>query len=245
MSFRLLVLLSAVIVMGANASTFDDANQLYEKGSYLDAAEKYRKLMKDGVSASLYFNLGNALFKAGEFGRGIYCYRHAQRLAPRDPDIRANLRFSRKEVAGAFAPEETGWRVFFRYLSPWEWKLASAGCAAVLFGLMGAAELLRRKAGGLIWPIRVFAVATPGLLILAWVGHQAWDSSDEAVVMVAKADVRYGPLEDSKSAYVLRNGEEVRITGAKNEWRQVVNTSGQTGWIKGEFLQRIDAGLAP
>lgn len=232
------------LVLPVWADEFESANELYEKGEYTAAAAKYREQLQAGESAALYFNLGNALFKAGEFGRGIHCYRQAQRLSPRDPDIRANLRFSRKEVAGAFAPEETGWRVFFRYLSPQEWKIAAAGCAAMLFALMGASEFLRRKGGGLIWPIRVFAIAAPSLLILAWVGHQAWDASDEAVVTMAKAPVRYGPLEDSKSAYVLRNGEEVRIIGTKNEWRQVLNTSGQTGWIQGEFLQRIEARLA-
>ena len=232
-----------LLVLPAAAGEFESANELYEKGEYVEAADKYRVQLKAGESAALYFNLGNALFQAGDFGQGIYCFRQAYRMSPRDPDIRANLRFSRKEVAGAFAPEETGWRVFFRYLSPGEWKLTVAGSAALLFGLLGLAELLRRQRGGLVWPIRILAIATPGFLLLAWVGHQAWDASDEAVLVVAKADVRYGPLKDSKPAYILRNGEEVKITGTKNEWRQVVNTSGQTGWIQGEYLQRIETGL--
>src|SRR6476659_1044175 len=76
------------------STAFDQANKLYEQGKYGEAASGYGKLAQAGqVSSALYFNLGNALLKSGELGRAILNYRLAQRLAPRDPDIRVNLRF--------------------------------------------------------------------------------------------------------------------------------------------------------
>jgi len=234
------LLLSALGLAGVRAGDFEEANRLYEKGDYAAAAKAYRQQLDRGlVSSALYFNLGNALFQSGEFGKGIWCFQQARRLAPRDPDIRANLRFARKEVAGAFAPEETGWPVLLRSLSPVEWNWLAAVHAAVLFGLMAARETLRNRAGGLLWAIRVFAVLAPVAIALCWAGHRAWAGEDEGVVIVDKLDARYGPLEDSKAAFQLVDGEEVKITDRKDEWLQVVNTSGQSGWVPAENILRI------
>src|ERR1051325_497601 len=86
----------------SNRSQFDQANRLYEEGKFGDAISLYGAILKAGrVSSGLLFNLGNAYFKNGEIGRAIYNYRRAQALAPRDPDVQANLRFARDRIAGA------------------------------------------------------------------------------------------------------------------------------------------------
>jgi hypothetical protein len=242
----LLVFLVSSIAVQAGNEEFEQANRLYETGSYHEAAVGYRKLIAaDQASAALYFNLGNALFQGGDFGRGIWSFRQAHRIAPRDPDIRANLQFSRKEVAGAFAPAEEGWKSVFRQLSPAEWKWLVAVSAGILFCLLAGREYLRRRAGGLIWPIRIFMIMTFSGAVFSAVGHQAWDMTDEAVVVQEKADARYGPLDDSKTAFTLKDGEEVVVTGAKGEWRQIMNTSGQSGWVRVETIQVMDQGLPP
>jgi Flp pilus assembly protein TadD len=66
-----------------------------------EAAAAYEQILTNGaVSPALYFNLGNAHFKAGQLGRAIAAYRQAERLTPRDPDVRANLQFARNRVQG-------------------------------------------------------------------------------------------------------------------------------------------------
>ena len=40
----------------------------------------------------MYYNLGNAYFRAGEYGRAIAAYRKAKPYRPRDPYLEANLR---------------------------------------------------------------------------------------------------------------------------------------------------------
>src|ERR1700722_13167815 len=67
------------------ADGFESANILYDEGKYAEAAAGYDQLIAEGkVSAALYFNRGNALFKEGQIGRAIASYRQAQLLAPRD-----------------------------------------------------------------------------------------------------------------------------------------------------------------
>src|SRR5690348_13772181 len=80
---------------------FDSANKLYEQGKFADAASAYEKLVQTGsVSPVLYFNLGNAYFKSGQLGHALAAYHRAEQLAPRYPDVRANLRFVRGQVQG-------------------------------------------------------------------------------------------------------------------------------------------------
>src|SRR5262245_52855944 len=51
------------------SNTFDHANKLYEEGKFAEAAAAYEKMLRQGqASPALYFNLGNAFFKAGQIG---------------------------------------------------------------------------------------------------------------------------------------------------------------------------------
>ena len=75
------------------------ANQLYEAGQYAQAAQAYQQLVNQGYGdGALFYNLGNAHFKQGDYGRAILNYRRAQQLAPRDPDIETNLALARAQV---------------------------------------------------------------------------------------------------------------------------------------------------
>jgi len=227
------------------AADFEEANRLYEKDEFSASALQYRELIRSGQeSAAVWFNLGNALFKSGEAGRGIYSYRRAVRLAPRDPDVRANLMFARKEVAGAFAPETSSWAGFFRYLSQAEWIWFTAIVASVCFAMLAWREANRKARGSLVWTIRLTAFAVLLVGSLAAVAHTQWDESDEGVVVVEKVSARYGPLVDSKSFFQLKDGEEVEITGYKGDWIQVMNTSGQSGWVQSTEIQPMMDELA-
>src|SRR5205085_180118 len=103
--FAPLFLLAVALVFTTKAADstaeFDAANRLYEKGDYGGAVAAYEKLSKSGsASPALLFNLGNAYFKNGQTGRAIASYRQAEKIDPRDPDIRANLKFVLGSVPG-------------------------------------------------------------------------------------------------------------------------------------------------
>src|SRR5688572_270653 len=99
-----LVILLLATLGRASASVkddFDAANALYEQGKFSEAAAGYEKILKDGAaSPPIYFNLGNAHFKVGAVGRALVAYRQAEKVAPRDAEVRANLRFTRNQVQG-------------------------------------------------------------------------------------------------------------------------------------------------
>src|SRR5579871_2570851 len=117
-------------------SGFVSANKLYEEGKFSDAASAYETLIQGGtVSSALYFNLGNAYFKSGQLGRAVAAYRDAQRLSPRDPEVRANLQFVRGQVQGPTL-SLTGVQRWFTSLSINEWAKLAAVVFWLWFGLL-------------------------------------------------------------------------------------------------------------
>ena len=114
-----LMILTAISLFGANQAllfakpsvaateAMVTANRLYEDGQFAQAAQAYQQLADQGFADSaLFFNLGNAYFKQGDYGRAILNYRRAEQLAPRDEDIAANLALARAQRVDQF--EENG-----------------------------------------------------------------------------------------------------------------------------------------
>ena len=132
----LLLLLGAMTLRAEPVpDAFTQANKLYEEGKYTQAAAAYEKITRAGaVSPALYFNLGNACLKAGQIGRAVCAYRQAETLAPRDPDIRANLQIARNQ-AGDNNPALPGnrWTRWIGRLTLNEWTLAASAAAALFF----------------------------------------------------------------------------------------------------------------
>lgn len=80
----------------AERATFERANQLYEAGQYLAAANLYEQLVaKDIVNADLFYNLGQAYTQAGKVQQANVYYQRAAELAPRDEQIAAKYTSNR------------------------------------------------------------------------------------------------------------------------------------------------------
>ena len=101
-------LLSAAVGAHPQAAEFDDifvaATQAYDENRLPDAIQGWESLLHaNQVLPEVLYNLGNARYRHGDLGQAIWAYRHAQRLAPRDPDIRANLNLA-AQSAGITLP---------------------------------------------------------------------------------------------------------------------------------------------
>lgn len=71
---------------------FKEANLLYQKGEYQQAADLYQQIEGLNVEAAeVYYNLGNCFFKMGQLPQAIYNYEKANARAPFDEKIQNNL----------------------------------------------------------------------------------------------------------------------------------------------------------
>jgi len=225
---------------------FDAANKLYEQGRFAEAAAAYDKLLPEAAgSAALWFNLGNAHYKAGQNGRALAAWRQAEGLAPRDAGVRFNLAFVRKRVTGAESAPGPFWQRALRTLTLNEWTVMVAVGLWLWCGLLALREFrpaLRRTLSGYT------ATAGAGALLLAacLTGAAAtqW-SARPAVVVAPEAIVRSGPLDEAKTLHQFRDGTEVQVLDAKSvgsqaaEWLQIQDAAGRTGWAKADQLVRL------
>jgi hypothetical protein len=221
---------------------FEDANRFYEQGKFNEAAAAYDQLIKSGhLSADVYYNLGNAWFKAGQNGRAIAAWRQAQRLTPRDPSVTFNLQFLRKKISGDERDHRSRWERLFGTVTLNEWTLLAFGAYWVLGFLLASREL---------WPSarRAFRPYTVGagaatVLLSAGLATAIYmsDRVNDAVVVVPNAVVRRSPLDESAVSYQLPDGSEVTILDAKEStvgdrkqlWLQVQDQRG-IGWLQGD-----------
>ncbi|HRZ47357.1 MAG TPA: BatD family protein [Candidatus Paceibacterota bacterium] len=225
---------------GADES-FDAANRSYAQGQFAEAIQGYEEIRRGGLaSPALLFNLGNACLKADQVGKAIACYRLGLRIAPRDRDMRANLKLARARIGTAAVPGESRWQAWLGWFTLDEWTVA----ASVLFW-----SWLVVAAAGLWNPVRparwrratwTLAGATLALAIgLALAAHRHFRSV-AAVVVIEDAPARYGPLEEARIHFHLRDGSEVRILDRQNDWLQARDAAGRIGWLKGSQLWLIE-----
>ena len=79
----------------SSQKVFEIANEMYKKGDYENAIQKYEFIEKSlkQESADLYFNLGNSYYKLNKIAPSIYYYEKALLLKPTDKTIKTNLAF--------------------------------------------------------------------------------------------------------------------------------------------------------
>lgn len=218
---------------------FEQANRLYEQGKFREAADLYGAISVTNRSAALIYNRGNAWFKAGEIGRAICAYREALTISPRDPDLRANLRFARDQVQGPTLRESR----FLRWLGSLtvtEWTWLATVPLWVLLLLMAAMQWRPALRASLRVYVVAAALATVAFGVCTVVALQASRSTAQAIVTADEVTVRHGPLEDSAMAFTAHDGAELRVLDTKDDWVQVTPDSRRVGW-----LQRSQVVLAP
>ena len=244
----LMLVLALVCLTGAThaadevTAKFEAANLLYEKGQFEPAAAAYEQLLADGVrSAGLLFNAGNAWFKTGQTGRAVACWLQAEALEPRNDRIQINLEFAREAVTGGLVPVPL-WPAQLKLLTLGEWAALFLATGWVCFGLLALAAWRPAWRGRIRLPAVISGltlVVTLTLLVIT-----ARDRADAvvAVVVVKEAVVRFGPLAESQSAFVARDGAEFRVTDRKDAWLKVEDALGREGWLLGSQVVQLRAG---
>jgi tetratricopeptide (TPR) repeat protein len=214
------------------SSAFDAANKLYYGGKFSEAVAAYENILYSGQkSVALYYNLGNAYFKNGQIGKAIAVYREAEKITPRDPDIRANLQFARNQIQGPTLALGRGQRVLGK-LTLNEWTLLAAAALWLCFLILALREwrpTLRR-------PVRLYlsgaAIAT--VLLFACVASSWLEnrSTRTAIVISRDVPVRRGPLEESAASFTVHDGAELRVLDQNNDWLQVTSDQSRIGWLR-------------
>jgi Tetratricopeptide repeat/Bacterial SH3 domain len=222
-------------------TTFFHANALYRDGHYAAAAREYEELRRAGwISGNLYFNLGNAYFKAGDKGQAILNYERARRLLPRDPDVTANLAYARS-LTGAAACRPALWR---RAAFPLARRVTTSGLAwtsSILYTLLVFGLVAHR-----LWPRRprwlLYAAVTMGVLAVVAGASLAdrviGDDWRRQAVVVQQGDTpaRFEPADNGTVHFTLKEGARVTVLDRRPGWRQIARCDGRRGWVEAKSV---------
>jgi len=220
--------------------TMKRSNQLYENGRFPEAIQTYQQLVDQGFEDSaLFYNLGNAYYKSGDFGRAILNYKRAALLAPRDSDIQANLAFVRSLTADQYERQAADpldqWMEFVSsILTQNEISMLALG-AFWLLVLIASGYLHARSnkirqvvKAALVLSILFFAVF--GFTL----GGQIYrEIAVQQVVLVADiVEVTNGPGAEYSTALTLHSGAELQLIEIRGEWALIILPGDQfQGWV--------------
>ncbi len=225
-------------------TAFFHANTLYTQGQYAEAVEAYEAVLESGLaSGNVYFNLGNAYFKAGRVGRAILNYERARRLLPSDPDLAANLGFARS-LTGAEGCQPFLWQ---RLVFP----LAQRVATEQLVGLTSAAYTLLFVVFAVyrLWPLRPQWLRSVGwgvaaclvVSILSLVQQLRTSDWQRHAVVLNQEDtpVRFEPAASGTVHFSVSQGTRVRVLDVREDWWQVARCDGRRGWIEKDALEEL------
>jgi hypothetical protein len=223
--------------------TFNDGNDAYARGDFDAAAEAYRTVLKYGITdARVEYNLGNAAFRLGRLGEAVLHYRRAQRLAPADADIAANLELAlQRGLDRVDPPEVTGpvraVRAVQDRLGPDRQALALLLLLWVAAGIV-AWRSARPGGWSAAWGWTLAAVLSIAALgCVSW--YTTWqrlDGESLGVVLQPSVEVLAGAGQNNATLFTVHEGLTVVVQQEQRDWLQVTLPNGLHGWVPREAL---------
>lgn len=248
---RIILFLSLILCFSQfsfpQSNEVKQANVLYAKGDYSNAAKLYEKILsKDVVAPELYYNLGNAYYKSNEIGRSILNYERALRLSPSFDDAKFNLELAQLKVVDNIVPSQTffigRWiHNLIKLLSSNQWLYMSFG--VFIFGLIFAFIFI-------FGPSRItrkisfyFATVLVGIsfftLIFAGVRKGQMYNHSDAIVMSGVISVKSSPDKSGTDLFQLHEGAKVYIKSTLGSWTEIKLANGGIGWVEQVNIERI------
>lgn len=243
----LFCMLMALVSLSASATTKENADAEYKRGNYQQAIKDYEELLKQGVNADLYYNLGNAYYRTDNVTQAILAYERALMLSPGDDDIRFNLQFATSKTIDKITPESemffvTWYHSLVNFTSVDNWAVMAIASIVlvlllVLMFLFGPNVLLRKigfYGGCLFFALFVFCN------FFAYQQKYNLQNRTAAIVIAPSVTVKKTPANGSSDVFVIHEGTKVDITdkGLK-DWRGIRLADGREGWLQTRQIEEI------
>ena len=245
--FVCISLSSFLLPSSSKAITKADADSAYVRGQYQQAIKDYEALLKQGASAELYYNLGNAYYRSEDITRAVLNYERAQLLSPSDRDIRFNLQMARSKTIDKIQPEQemffvTWYRSLVNLASVdgWAHTALMALALAIILALLYlfSERIWLRKVGffGALALIVVFIFSN----VFAHQQKELLIHRNGAIVIAPAVTVKSTPAKQGTDLFILHEGTKVTITDASmKDWKGIRLADGKEGWIETSQIELI------
>lgn len=244
------VLLSFVLLLvalSASAVTKSNADSEYKKGNYQQAIKDYEEILDKGVSADIYYNLGNAYYRTDNITQAVIAYERALLLSPGDKDIRVNLQIARAKTIDKITPEPemfltTWYKTLVNLTSVDGWAYVAILCMVVLIALvlvyLFSDTIWLRKVGFYGGLLSMFLLVFANIFAIQQ--RSTLLDRSGAVIITPSASIRKSPSATTQEETILHEGTKVRITDKSIKgWYGIRIADGRDGWVEHKNVEVI------
>lgn len=242
-----LFLLPLLVALPCHAITKADGDAAYANGNYQQAIADYNAVLKQGASAEVYYNLGNAYYRAGNITQSVLAYERARLLSPGDSDIKYNLQFVNNKTIDKITPQSemffiTWYHSLVSLTSVDGWgkiaylSLALACLLIMLYLFVG--NIHAREVG--FYGAIVFTVVFLLSNVFAYQQRRLFVERTGAIVISPAVSGKKAPAEGGTNVFTIHEGTRVDITDkTMKAWRAVRLADGREGWVKATAIEEI------
>ena len=230
---------STVSSLAQAKGDFTKANQEYAQGNFAEAISGYEALVGAGQwSANLFYDLGNAYFRVGDFGHAVLNYERALALERHHPEAIANLQIARDE-AHSLELQQSWPERYFQFASVNQYSIA----AAIVFWLAMFAIvtlIFRRRRSATLIATLVFCLLLSAVAIYAvYTLERGSNGSALAIVTGKNVQARLATADTANSILALPSGSEVKILSTRGDWIYAALPNNLRGWIPAKDAQQV------
>lgn len=254
----IVIILSFLLAIPAFSLTLgQQADSAYNAEDYSAAIGLYKQsIQEEGQSSDVYYNLGNAYYRADKLGNAVISYERALRLDPTNGDAKENLNFVKsriqdkpeddtaflvslhRSVTHAFKANTWAWITFFVFV------IFMAAVALYIF----ATQVNLRKTGffaGLVL-LALFAY----FVVVSYNAANTATAHDEAVVIVPSTQLTSAPRaakSSSDKVVAIHEGTKVEVIDSvatpddpvSPMWYNVKINNNTKAWLRSSDVERI------
>ncbi len=242
-----LLFLLCALSLPLSAITKENGDKEYAKGNYQQAIKDYEEVLKGGVSADVYYNLGNAYYRIDNIPRAVLAYERAALLSPGDRDIRFNLQMARSKTIDKITPESemffiTWGKSLVNIMGVDGWAYTAIisitlSLLLILIYLFGT-KILVRKIG--FWGSGCLLLLFLFSNICAYRQNKMLKNRDCGIIIVPSVTLKKTPSKVSSDLFVIHEGTKVEIEdGTMAQWYMIRLADGREGWISASSLEVI------
>jgi len=212
--------------IGEKRDRFQQALKQFESvqspEDFAESARIFESIQGDDFeSGAVYYNMGNAFLRAGQYGKAVLSFRKAQRFRTNDPYLEANLRYAIQSAPGTLPAAPGAWYRSLLFWSDWLApypKLLLGSTALCLASLLSFWSTIKRRSG-LRWLSLGLSLCFAILFL-----DGAWSATSSMKplhgVITKETIARKGMAETYAPAFdkPLQDGAEFVILNRTNQW---------------------------
>ena len=249
------LLLGTLMPLSINAQEVSDVDALlakadsaYIEADYMSAIELYSQVIEnEGISATLYMNLGNAYLKVDEISKAILCYERAHILDPSDKDVQFNLELARTKTVDKVSivnelfivtwfkqivslMDINGWSIMTIIM----FALAITGFIVYFLSKKVSIRKISFYFGVILF---VFSIFT---FIFATTQKRKLENRDSAIIMTPSVTVKSTPSDSGTDLFIIHEGRKVKVLdNSMKEWVEIELEDGNKGWVHVDVMEII------